>query len=67
MTSMNKDQAASFIQALNLAQHYLPPLIFAQLVSNPISKTLAAVANGMVELQAKPAAASNVAEHGSGN
>jgi hypothetical protein len=50
---MTKEQAALFIQALNLAQHYLPPLVFAQLVNNPVCNAVAAVANGMIELQPK--------------
>jgi hypothetical protein len=50
---MSRDQAAAFVQALNLAQHYLPPLIFAQIAGNPICHTLAALASGAIELQAK--------------
>jgi len=48
---MTREQAAAFVQALNLAQPYVPPVIFAAIVSNPLTRTLEAVARGLVELE----------------
>jgi hypothetical protein len=56
MTGMNRDQVAAFIAAINAAQPYVPPLIFAAIVNNPTSNCLAAIANGLVEYQPKPSA-----------
>ena len=51
---MNKDQAAAFIQAINAVQPYVPPLLFAQIVNNPLCNTLSAIAGGMIEFVPKP-------------
>lgn len=51
---MNPEQVAAFIAALNQAQPYVPPIIFQTLAGNPISKTLEAIANGLLQLEIKP-------------
>jgi hypothetical protein len=48
---VTRDQAAAFIQALHLAQPYVPPVVFAGIASSPVARTLEAVANGLIELE----------------
>ena len=50
---MTREQAIAFLQALNLAQPYVPPVIFANIAAHPLLRNLEAVANGLIEFEPK--------------
>jgi hypothetical protein len=53
---VTREQAIAFLQALNLAQPYVPPVIFANIAAHPLLRNLEAVANGLIEFEPKAAA-----------
>ena len=51
---MNKEQATALIHAINATQWCVPPTLFLNIINSPACGTLVAVANGLIELQARP-------------
>jgi hypothetical protein len=54
---VTREQAIAFLQALNLAQPYVPPVIFVGIAGHPLLRSLEAVANGLIEFEPKTTAA----------
>ena len=54
---MNKQHIAALISAINAAQPYVPPIIFAGIAGNPALNALVAVANGLLACEVRPVAA----------
>jgi hypothetical protein len=51
---MNQQQALAFVQAINAAQPYVPPMIFSAIVNSDVARILTSIANNQATCDVKP-------------
>ncbi len=61
---MNKEQAVAFINAMNMAQPYVPPMVFNMLLNSDVARITLAIANDTATCDVRPMPSQHV--NGSG-
>jgi len=51
---MNRQQAIEFINAMNLIQAYVPPILYSGVINSEVSRLVIAIANSQATCQVQP-------------